>query len=338
MIFDDNERIVTGDFIEEDADIETGLRPRCLDEYIGQEKVKNNLGIFIDAAKERREPLDHVLLYGPPGLGKTTLAGVIANEMGVNIRITSGPAIEKAGDLAAILTNLSQNDILFIDEIHRMSRTVEEILYPAMEDFALDIIIGKGPSAKSIRLDLPKFTLIGATTRTGLLTAPLRDRFGVISRLELYTSEELVKIIKRSAAILNVEIDGGGAEEIAFRSRGTPRIANRLLKRVRDFAQIRYDGKITKQIADQSLKEMEIDEKGLDVTDNKMIDAMINNFGGGPVGLDTLAATIGEDANTIEDVYEPYLLQLGFISRTPRGRIVTKTGYSHFGIEFPEKQ
>ena len=338
MIFDDNERIVTGDFVDEDADIEVGLRPRCLDEYIGQEKVKSNLGIFIDAAKERREPLDHVLLYGPPGLGKTTLAGVIANEMGVNIRITSGPAIEKAGDLAAILTNLSQNDILFIDEIHRMSRTVEEILYPAMEDFALDIIIGKGPSAKSIRLDLPKFTLIGATTRAGLLTAPLRDRFGVLSRLELYTAEELVKIIKRSSAILNVEIDDGGAEEIAMRSRGTPRIANRLLKRVRDFAQVKNDGRITKSFADKALKEMEIDDKGLDITDNKMINAMIKNFGGGPVGLETLAATIGEDSNTIEDVYEPYLLQLGFISRTPRGRIVTKMGYEHFGVEFPEKQ
>lgn len=336
MIFDDNERIVTSDFIEEDADIEAGLRPRCLEDYIGQEKVKNNLGIFIDAAKERREPLDHVLLYGPPGLGKTTLAGVIANEMGVNIRITSGPAIEKAGDLAAILTNLSQNDILFIDEIHRMSRTVEEILYPAMEDFALDIIIGKGPSAKSIRLDLPRFTLIGATTRAGLLTAPLRDRFGVISRLELYTPQELVKIIKRSANILDVDIDDGGAEEIALRSRGTPRIANRFLKRVRDFAQIKFDGHITKETAAESLSEMEVDEKGLDVTDNKMITAMIKNFGGGPVGLETLAATIGEDANTIEDVYEPYLLQLGFISRTPRGRIVTQAGYAHFGMAMPE--
>ena len=336
MIFDDNERIVTSDFIDEDADIEVGLRPRQLADYVGQEKVKGNLSVFIDAAKERREPLDHVLLYGPPGLGKTTLAGVIANEMGVNIRITSGPAIEKAGDLAAILTNLSQNDILFIDEIHRMSRTVEEILYPAMEDFALDIIIGKGPSAKSIRLDLPKFTLIGATTRAGLLTAPLRDRFGVMARLELYKTEELVRIIKRSAEILNVKIDDGGAAEIASRSRGTPRIANRLLKRVRDFAQISYGGEITRENAAMSLKRMEIDEMGLDEIDNRMIMTMIKNFGGGPVGVDTLAATIGEETNTIEDVYEPYLMQLGYISRTPRGRIVTQAGYEHYGIPMPE--
>ena len=336
MIFDDNERIVTGDFLEEDADIEVGLRPRELQEYVGQEKVKGNLSIFINAAKERREPLDHVLLYGPPGLGKTTLAGVIANEMGVNIRITSGPAIEKAGDLAAILTNLSQNDILFIDEIHRMSRTVEEILYPAMEDFALDIIIGKGPSAKSIRLDLPKFTLIGATTRAGLLSPPLRDRFGVLARLELYTDDELKRIVKRSAKILDVEIDDGGAGEIASRSRGTPRISNRLLKRVRDFAQVMYDGKITKEVAEKSLREMEIDEQGLDMIDNKMITAMIKNFGGGPVGLETLAATIGEESDTIEDVYEPYLMQLGYISRTPRGRIVTQAGYEHFGMVKPE--
>ena len=336
MIFDDNERIVTSDFIDEDADIEVGLRPRQLADYVGQEKVKGNLSVFINAAKERREPLDHVLLYGPPGLGKTTLAGVIANEMGVNIRITSGPAIEKAGDLAAILTNLSQNDILFIDEIHRMSRTVEEILYPAMEDFALDIIIGKGPSAKSIRLDLPKFTLIGATTRAGLLTAPLRDRFGVMARLELYKTEELVRIIKRSAEILNVKIDDGGAVEIASRSRGTPRIANRLLKRVRDFAQISYGGEITRENAAKSLKRMEIDEMGLDEIDNRMIMTMIKNFGGGPVGVDTLAATIGEETNTIEDVYEPYLMQLGYISRTPRGRIVTQAGYEHYGISMPE--
>ncbi len=336
MIFDDNERIVTGDFIEEDADIEIGLRPRRLEDYLGQEKVKENMGIFINAAKDRREPLDHVLLYGPPGLGKTTLAGVIANEMGVNIRITSGPAIEKAGDLAAILTNLSQNDILFIDEIHRMSRTVEEILYPAMEDFALDIIIGKGPSAKSIRLDLPKFTLIGATTRAGLLSPPLRDRFGVLSRLELYTPDELKHIVKRSANILGVNIDDEGAAEIASRSRGTPRIANRLLKRVRDFAQVMYDGKITKEVAKESLLKLEIDEQGLDMIDNKMITAMIKNFAGGPVGLETLAATIGEEPDTIEDVYEPYLMQLGYISRTPRGRIVTREGYAHFGIEMPE--
>ncbi len=336
MIFDDNERIVTGDFLDEDADIEVGLRPRQLLDYVGQEKVKENLSIYIDAAKERREPLDHVLLYGPPGLGKTTLAGIISNEMGVNIRITSGPAIEKAGDLAAILTNLSQNDILFIDEIHRMSRTVEEILYPAMEDYALDIIIGKGPSAKSIRLDLPKFTLIGATTRAGLLTAPLRDRFGVIARLELYTTEELKRIVKRSAGILGVDIDDGGAEEIASRSRGTPRISNRLLKRVRDFAQIKYSGKITKEIASESLKQMEIDDMGLDTIDNKMIMTMIKNFGGGPVGLETIAATIGEEPNTIEDVYEPYLMQLGYISRTPRGRIVTQAGYEHFKVPMPE--
>ena len=337
MIFDDNERIVTGDFLDEDADIEVGLRPRQLEDYVGQEKVKENLRVYINAAKDRRESLDHVLLYGPPGLGKTTLAGIISNEMGVNIRITSGPAIEKAGDLAAILTNLSQNDILFIDEIHRMSRTVEEILYPAMEDYALDIIIGKGPSAKSIRLDLPKFTLIGATTRAGLLTAPLRDRFGVLARLELYKPEELKRIVKRSASILNVEIDDGGAEEIASRSRGTPRIANRLLKRVRDFAQVKFDGKITKEIAAASLLQMEIDDMGLDNIDNKMIMTMIKNFGGGPVGLDTLAATIGEEPNTIEDVYEPYLMQLGFIARTPRGRIVTQAGYEHFNIPCPEQ-
>lgn len=336
MIFDDNERIVTGDFLEEDAEIETGLRPRQLAEYIGQEKAKGNLEIFIQAAKERHEALDHVLLYGPPGLGKTTLAGVIANEMGVNIRITSGPAIEKAGDLAAILTNLSQHDILFIDEIHRLSRTVEEILYPAMEDYALDIIIGKGPSAKSIRLDLPKFTLIGATTRAGLLTAPLRDRFGVLSRLELYTPAELKTIVKRSADILNVEIDDAGAEEIALRSRGTPRIANRILKRVRDFAQIQFSGSITGAVADAALGQMEIDRLGLDDIDKKMITAMIKNFGGGPVGLETLSATIGEEANTIEDVYEPYLLQIGFITRTPRGRVVAPPAYEHFGFSQPE--
>ncbi len=335
MLFDDNERIVTGEYISED-DIEVGLRPRSLGEYVGQAKVIDNLKIYIKAALDRREPLDHVLLYGPPGLGKTTLAGIIANEMGVNIRITSGPAIEKAGDLAALLTNLSQHDILFIDEIHRLSRSVEEILYPAMEDYALDIIIGKGPAAKSIRLDLPKFTLIGATTRAGLLTAPLRDRFGVISRLELYKVEELMNIVKRSAEILGVEIDGEGAREIACRSRGTPRIANRLLRRVRDFAQVKYNGKITKEVADIALMKMEVDKKGLDMIDNRMIMAMIHNFGGGPVGLDTLAATIGEEANTIEDVYEPYLLQLGFITRTPRGRTATKLAYDHFGIPFGE--
>lgn len=334
MLFDDSERIVTGEYISEDDDIEVGLRPRSLEEYIGQTKAKENLKVYIQAALDRRDPLDHVLLYGPPGLGKTTLAGIIANEMGVNIRITSGPAIEKAGDLAAILTNLSQHDILFIDEIHRLSRSVEEILYPAMEDYALDIIIGKGPAAKSIRLDLPKFTLIGATTRAGLLTAPLRDRFGVISRLELYEIEELMQIVTRSASILGVSIDEEGAREIACRSRGTPRIANRLLKRVRDFAQVKYNGEITKEVADIALLQMEVDKKGLDIIDNRMIMAMIHNFGGGPVGLDTLAATIGEEPNTIEDVYEPYLLQLGFITRTPRGRTVTKLAYDHFGIPF----
>ena len=337
MIFDDNERIVTGDYIEEDIEIESGLRPRQFCDYIGQEKVKTNLEIYIKAALDRKEALDHVLLYGPPGLGKTTLAGVIANEMGVNLRITSGPAIEKAGDLAAILTNLSEHDILFIDEIHRMSRMVEEILYPAMEDYALDIIIGKGPSAKSIRLDLPKFTLIGATTRAGNLSAPLRDRFGVISRLELYTNEELVKIIKRSASLLNVDIDDEGAKEIVSRSRGTPRIANRFLKRVRDFAEVKFNGKITKLTAAAALSSMEVDNIGLDEIDSKMILTMINSFGGGPVGLDTIAASIGEDANTIEDVYEPYLMQLGFISRTPRGRIVMPPAYEHFNLPKPEE-
>lgn len=338
MIFDDNERIITSDYIPEDAEIETGLRPHRLADYIGQEKVKGNLEVFIKAAQDRHEALDHVLLYGPPGLGKTTLAGVIANEMGVNIRITSGPAIEKAGDLAAILTNLSQHDILFIDEIHRLSRSVEEILYPAMEDYALDIIIGKGPSAKSIRLDLPKFTLIGATTRAGLLTAPLRDRFGVMSRLELYTDEELIKIIMRSAGLLDVKTDREGAAEIASRSRGTPRIANRLLKRARDFAQVKYNGVITKEVACAAMDMMEVDSIGLDEIDRKMIFAMVKNFAGGPVGLETIAATIGEEANTIEDVYEPYLLQLGFIARTPRGRVVTPEAYKHFGIAQREEE
>ena len=335
-MFDEDERIVTSDFINEDADIEFGLRPRTLSEYIGQSKAKENLSVYIQAALDRHEALDNVLLYGPPGLGKTTLASIIANEMGVNIRITSGPAIEKAGDLAAILTNLSEHDILFIDEIHRMSRSVEEILYPAMEDYALDIIIGKGPAAKSIRIDLPKFTLIGATTRAGLLTAPLRDRFGVISRLEMYSVEEIQQIVMRSASLLDVDIDEEGAAEIASRSRGTPRIANRFLKRVRDFAQVKHDGKITYEVAAAALKSMEVDELGLDEIDARMIRTMIENFGGGPVGLDTIAATIGEEANTIEDVYEPYLLRLGFISRTPRGRVATKLAYDHFEIPFSE--
>lgn len=332
MEFD--ERIISGEEISDDMIQEPGIRPRILDEYIGQKKVKENLKIYIEAAKARKEALDHVLLYGPPGLGKTTLANIIANEMDVNIHVTSGPAIEKQGDLAAILTNLGEHDVLFIDEIHRLSHSVEEILYPAMEDYAVDIILGKGPSARSIRLDLPKFTLVAATTKAGNMTGPLRDRFGVISRLELYTKEELTAIVKRSASILGVHIDEEGASEIASRSRGTPRIANRLLKRVRDFAQIMADGIITADIADRALTRIEVDKIGLDATDRSMITTMIKAFGGGPVGLDTLAATTGEDSNTIEDVYEPYLLQLGFINRTPRGRVVTKAAYEHFGIPF----
>lgn len=327
-------RIVTRDLREEDEEVELTLRPRALDEYIGQHKVKQKLDIFIKAAKGRNEPLDHVLLYGPPGLGKTTLANIISNEMGVNIRITSGPAIERPGDLAAILTNLSENDVLFIDEIHRLNRSVEEVLYPAMEDYALDIIIGKGPSARSIRLDLSRFTLIGATTRAGLLTSPLRDRFGVMCRLELYDIESLQKIVIRSASILGVKIDKEGAEEIAKRSRGTPRIANRLLKRVRDYAEVVEDGDITKEVADKALKLLEVDSLGLDNIDKKLILTIINNFEGGPVGLDTLAASTGEERTTIEDVYEPYLLQLGFLNRTPRGRVVTKRCYDYFGIEY----
>lgn len=335
---DGQEKIVTSTTILPEDTGEGSLRPRLLREYIGQEKAKNNLQVFIDAARMRAEPLDHVLLYGPPGLGKTTMAAVIANEMGVNMRITSGPTIEKAGDLAALLTNLQENDILFVDEIHRLNRAVEEILYPAMEDYAIDIIIGKGPSANSIRLDLPKFTLIGATTRAGQLTAPLRDRFGVNLRLELYTPEELQRIVERSAGILGIEIDSAGAREIASRSRGTPRIANRLLKRVRDYAQVRADGVITKDVANDALLRLEVDQLGLDATDRRMLRSIIDLYHGGPVGLDTLAATIGEESVTLEDVYEPYLLQQGFLTRTPRGRCVTRKAYEHLGLEYLGQQ
>lgn len=325
-------RIVSPEYNYADEDTEISLRPKTLDEYIGQDKAKENLSIYIKAAKMRNECLDHCLLYGPPGLGKTTLSGIIAREMGVNFRVTSGPAIEKQGDLVAILTSLNEGDVLFIDEIHRLPRNVEEILYPAMEDFSLDIMLGKGPSARSIRLDVPHFTLVGATTRSGQLTAPLRDRFGVLLRLELYTPEQLAQIVKRSAGILGIEIDNDGALEIASRSRGTPRIANRLLKRVRDIAQVEFDGAITEQVAQKALERFEIDELGLDDFDRRMLETIINNYGGGPVGLDTLSAAVGEESVTIEDVYEPYLMQIGFLTRTLRGRCVTKLAYEHLGI------
>ncbi len=329
-------RIITTDFAEEDIPIEGSLRPHALRDYIGQEKLKGMLDIYIRAAKERGEPLDHVLLYGPPGLGKTTLAGIIAAEMGVNLKITSGPAIEKPGDMAAILNNLREGDVLFVDEIHRLNRQVEEVLYPAMEDFAIDIMIGKGPTARSIRLDLPKFTLVGATTRAGLLTAPLRDRFGVVHRLEFYSREELQTIVLRSAGVLNVEIDEAGAWEIASRSRGTPRLANRFLKRVRDYAQVRSGGAITAQVAKTALDLLDVDRLGLDRADRGILFTIIEKFGGGPVGLETLAAALGEDAGTLEDVYEPYLIQCGFINRTPRGRVVTGDAYRHLGLSAPQ--
>ena len=332
--FETQEPLVTTSLTRDDEN-EGSLRPKTLNEYIGQQKAKGNLEVFIQAAKMRNEPLDHVLLHGPPGLGKTTLSNIIANEMGVNIRITSGPAIEKPGDLAALLTNLNENDILFVDEIHRLNRSVEEILYPAMEDFAIDIIIGKGPSANSIRLDLPKFTLIGATTRAGQLSAPLRDRFGVTLRLELYTPEELALIVTRSAGILDVPIEDDGAMEIAKRSRGTPRIANRMLRRVRDFAQVKAGGVITRSVADQALTALEVDHLGLDAIDRRMLSSIIEHYGGGPVGLETLAATINEESVTLEDVYEPYLMQMGFLTRTPRGRCVTRRAYEHLGLSVP---
>lgn len=330
-------RIITTDFTEEDVPVEGHLRPQLLNDYVGQEKLKSMLKIYIRAAKDRNEPLDHVLLYGPPGLGKTTLAGIIAAEMGVNMKITSGPAIEKPGDMAAILNNLKEGDVLFVDEIHRLNRQVEEVLYPAMEDFAIDILIGKGPTARSIRLDLPKFTLVGATTRVGMLTAPLRDRFGVVHRLEYYTVQELQSIVERSSTVLGAEIDPTGAAEIASRSRGTPRLANRFLKRVRDFAQVRYNGLITKDVAREALDLLEVDRLGLDQVDRNILNMMIEKFHGGPVGLETLAAALGEDVGTLEDVYEPYLIQIGFLNRTPRGRVVTQDAYHHLGLGVPEE-
>lgn len=332
--FELENRIVSAKENPQDLESDISLRPKTFDEYIGQEKVKEKLRVFIDAAKQRNDVLDHVLLYGPPGLGKTTLSCIIANELGVNIKVTSGPAIEKAGDLVALLSNLEENDILFIDEIHRLQRSVEEILYPAMEDYNIDIIVGKGPMARSVRLPLKKFTLIGATTRAGQLSTPLRDRFGIMMKLELYKPEELSQIVRRSSKLLNIDIDDGGANEIAHRSRGTPRIANRLLKRIRDYAQVKGNGIIDKQTADDALRMLEIDKIGLDKVDINMLDIMIRVYGGGPVGLDTLAATVGEEAVTIEDVYEPFLMQIGYISRTPRGRCVTKLAYDHLGIEY----